>query len=74
MTGIIRKAKMPEDTSKKYWEVDVWIENQIWHKPWNYELEQNLNKDEKKKIKRTGMGRAGTHNCRSWFNLYNSGI
>ena len=46
-----KKGKKPEDTSKKYWEVDVWIENQRWHKPWNYELEQNLNKDEKKKIK-----------------------
>mgnify|MGYP000087339383 CR=1 FL=1 len=32
MTGIIRKGKKPEDTSKKYWEVDVWIENQRWHK------------------------------------------
>ena len=29
----------------------MWIEDQRWHKPWNYELEQNLNKDEKKKIK-----------------------
>ena len=46
-----KKGKKPEDTSKKYWEVDVWIEDQRWHKPWNYELEQNLNKDEKKKIK-----------------------
>ena len=46
-----KKGKKPEDASKKYWEVDVWIEDQRWHKPWNYELEQNLNKDEKKKIK-----------------------
>ena len=29
----------------------MWIEDQRWHKPWNYELEQNLDKDEKKKIK-----------------------
>lgn len=46
-----KKGKKPEDASKKYWEVDVWIEDQRWHKPWNYELEQNLDKDEKKKIK-----------------------
>ena len=44
-----KKGKKPEDTSKKYREVDVWIENQRWHKPWNYELEQNLIKMRKRR-------------------------
>ena len=44
-----KQGKRPDDASKKYWE--VWIEDKEWHKPWNYELEQNFNKAEKKKIK-----------------------
>lgn len=43
------KGKRPEDTEQKYWEVSVEEEN--WHKPWNYELEKELDSDEKKKIK-----------------------
>ena len=31
------KGKRPEDNEQKYWEVSVEEEN--WHKPWNYELE-----------------------------------
>ena len=43
------KGKRLEDTEQKYWEVSVEEEN--WHKPWNYELEKELDSDEKKKIK-----------------------
>ena len=51
-------GKRPEDTEQKYWEVSVEEEN--WHKPWNYELEKELDSDEKKK-KRTILGRTGTY-------------
>jgi len=39
--------RAPEDRLKKYWEVLIGK----WHKPWNYELEKELNRNEKRNIK-----------------------
>lgn len=41
------RKRVPEDIVKKYWE--VLIGN--WHKPWNYELEKELNQNQKRNIK-----------------------
>jgi DUF2075 family protein len=41
------RKRGPEDRVKKYWE--VLIGN--WHKPWNYELEKELNQSQKKNIR-----------------------
>lgn len=37
----------PKDRLKKYWEVLIGK----WHKPWNYELEKELNREQKRNIK-----------------------
>lgn len=44
-----KKEKRPIDRFKKYW--NVYIENANWSKPWNYELEKELNDKQRKKIK-----------------------
>lgn len=41
------KNRKPEGRFLKYWEVMIGK----WHKPWNYELEAELSREEKKKIK-----------------------
>lgn len=43
------KGKRPKDVLQKYWE--VFVEEENWHKPWNYELEKELDSVQKKKIK-----------------------
>lgn len=44
-----KKGSRPENRSQKYWE--VLIEKENWRKPWNYELKNELNKKQKRKIR-----------------------
>ena len=42
-----KDGSRPTKRFQKYWE--VFITNQNWHKPWNYELEKELNRKQKQK-------------------------
>ncbi|MGN8630780.1 DNA/RNA helicase domain-containing protein [Blautia sp. HCP3S3_G3] len=44
-----KKGRRPENELQKYWE--VCIEKEDWKKPWNYELQRELDKTEAGKIK-----------------------